>query len=127
MPSIPGTLKLSGFTTKAIFRTAMRGILPDVILNRGKQGYSLPIKNWLRVELREFMSDTLESSSIIRELFDIEYIRQLMAEHQAHRANHNHILWALLNFAMWHRMFIERSPSAGVRGGDPTVAALREG
>jgi asparagine synthase (glutamine-hydrolysing) len=123
--SIPGTLKLSGFTTKAIFRTAMRGILPDVILNRGKQGYSLPIKNWLRVELREFMSDTLESSAIIRELFDIKYIRQLMAEHQAHRANHNHILWALLNFAMWHRMFIERSPSAGVTG-NRMLAGVRE-
>jgi asparagine synthase (glutamine-hydrolysing) len=107
--TIPGDLKLSGFTTKAIFRTAMRGILPDVILNRGKQGYSLPIKNWLRAELREFLIDTLESSEIVRELMDLQVIRRLIEEHQSRRANHNHVLWALLNVALWHRLFI-RSP-----------------
>jgi hypothetical protein len=48
-----------------------------------------------------------------------------MAEHQAHRANHNHILWALLNFAMWHRMFIEHSPAASGTG-NRMLARLRE-
>ena len=105
----PG-LKLYGFTTKAIFRTAMRGILPERILNRGKQGYSFPIKNWLRVELREFLNDTLESSRIVQELFDLRYIRQLRDEHQKRVANHSHVLWALLNLAVWHRLFVE-SPS----------------
>ena len=105
--TIPGSLKLSGFTTKGILRTAMRGILPEVILNRGKQGYSFPIKNWLRAELRDFFMDTIASSSLIRELFDFGYIRRLVAEHQTYRANHSHVLWSLLNVALWHGMFIE--------------------
>jgi asparagine synthase (glutamine-hydrolysing) len=113
--TIPGDLKLRGFTTKAIFRTALRGILPDEILNRGKQGYSLPIKNWLRGELREFMFDTIESSMIIRELFDLRYIHQLIDEHQTYRANHNHVLWALLNLAVWHRLFMESPRSESTR------------
>ncbi|PON15719.1 hypothetical protein C2W62_22315 [Candidatus Entotheonella serta] len=41
--AIPGDVKLKGFTTKAIFRQAMQGILPDRIRGRGKQGYSFPI------------------------------------------------------------------------------------
>jgi asparagine synthase (glutamine-hydrolysing) len=110
--TIPGDLKLSGFTTKAIFRTAMRGILPDVILNRGKQGYSLPIKNWFRRELREFLVDTLESSPLVQDVFDLRFIRQLIEEHQARRVNHNHVLWALLNVALWHRVFIETRRAA---------------
>jgi asparagine synthase (glutamine-hydrolysing) len=108
--TIPSGLKLDRFTTKAIFRTAMRGILPNRILNRGKQGYSFPIKNWLRVELREFLNDTLESSRIVQELFDLGYIHQLRDEHQNRVANHSHVLWALLNLAVWHRLFVE-SPS----------------
>ena len=105
--TIPAELKLRGFTTKAILRSAMRGRLPNRILNRAKQGYSFPIKNWLRVELREFMIDTLNSSSIVRELFDSRYIHQLIAEHQRFAANHSHVLWALLNLAVWHRLYVE--------------------
>jgi len=105
--TIPGDLKLEGFTTKGIFRSAMKGILPDVIRGRGKQGYSLPIKNWLRQELREYMTDLLTSSPLMSEAFNMNYVRQLIREHQDYRANHNHILWALINLAIWHRLFIE--------------------
>ncbi|MDH3605111.1 MAG: asparagine synthase (glutamine-hydrolyzing), partial [Candidatus Tectomicrobia bacterium] len=64
--SIPGDLKLKGYTTKAIFRQSMRGILPDRIRGRGKQGYSLPIKNWLRHDLNEYMTDVLTSSPLLK-------------------------------------------------------------
>jgi asparagine synthase (glutamine-hydrolysing) len=105
--TIPADLKLEGFTTKSIFRSAMIGILPDQIRNRGKQGYSLPIKNWLRQELREYMTDLLSSSPLMKEAFNFTYVRQLIDEHQSYRANHNHILWALINLAVWHKLFLE--------------------
>ncbi len=104
---IPGDLKLQGFTTKAIFRTAMQGILPDTIRRRGKQGYSIPIKNWLRQELNTYMTDVLTASPLMKDAFNFDYIQGLMQAHQAHQANHNHILWALINLAVWHRMFVE--------------------
>ena len=110
--SIPGDLKLRGFTTKAIFRSAMRGILPEVILRRGKQGYSLPIKNWLRHELRDYSTELLTSSPFMAERFNLTYVRQLIREHQDYRANHSHILWALMNLAIWHRLFVETRVSA---------------
>jgi asparagine synthase (glutamine-hydrolysing) len=105
--TIPGDFKLKGFTTKAIFRSAMKGILPDAILRRGKQGYSLPIKNWLRQELREYMTELLTSSPLMKQAFNLTYIQRLITEHQEYRANHNHILWALINLAVWYRMFVE--------------------
>jgi asparagine synthase (glutamine-hydrolysing) len=105
--TIPGDLKLQGYTTKAIFRQAMQGILPDRIRGRGKQGYSIPIKNWLRHDLNEYMTDVLISSPLLKEAFNFNYIQGLIQEHQAYRANHNHTLWALINLAVWHRQFVE--------------------
>jgi asparagine synthase (glutamine-hydrolysing) len=113
--TIPGDLKLKGFTTKAIFRSAMREILPDVILQRGKQGYSLPIKNWLRQELREYTTELLTSSPLIQEAFNLGYIQSLIEAHQAYRANHNHLLWALINLAVWHRCFIQHGVAIAAR------------
>jgi asparagine synthase (glutamine-hydrolysing) len=105
--TIPSDLKLNGFTTKSIFRSAMKDVLPPKICNRGKQGYSLPIKNWLRQELNEYMVDLLNTSPLMKEAFNLTYIQLLIREHLDYKANHNHILWALINLALWHRMFIE--------------------
>jgi asparagine synthase (glutamine-hydrolysing) len=105
--TIPGDLKLQGYTTKAIFRQAMQGILPDRIRGRGKQGYSLPIKNWLRHDLNDYMTDVLTASPLMKESFNFSYIQGLMQEHHDYKANHNHILWALINLAVWHRQFVE--------------------
>jgi asparagine synthase (glutamine-hydrolysing) len=111
--TIPGNLKLKGFNTKHIFRSAMRGILPSTILNRGKQGFSIPIKNWLRNEMRVYMQDVLGSSPLIKSAFNTDHIQQLVREHMDYRANHNHVLWALINLAVWHRQFVESPiPSA---------------
>jgi asparagine synthase (glutamine-hydrolysing) len=105
--TIPAELKLQGFTTKAIFREAMQGILPEAIRHRGKQGYSFPIKNWLRQELRDYMIEVLTTSPFIKEAFNLPYIHRLMREHQEYQANHNHILWALITLTVWHRLFVE--------------------
>ena len=99
--------KFPRLRTKAIYRKAMRGILPDFVLDRGKQGYSLPIKHWLRTELRSYMTTLLNESPLIREHFDLPYVNTLIGEHLRRTHNHNHVLWALINVALWHRRFIE--------------------
>jgi asparagine synthase (glutamine-hydrolysing) len=103
--SLPGEWKLKGFRTKAIFREALQGMLPDEIVWRGKQGYSLPIKNWLREGLKDTLTTVLHESPIIQAFMNRTYIQKLMKEHMARTHNHNHILWALLNFCLWHRKF----------------------
>lgn len=119
--TIPGNMKLEGFNTKSIFKTAMKGILPDVILNRGKQGFSVPIKNWLRNEMRDYMQDVLTSSPLIGVGFNADYIQRLVREHLEYQANHSHVLWALVNLGIWHKMFVEypaRSNGARAGSGD---------
>jgi asparagine synthase (glutamine-hydrolysing) len=105
MAGLPGDWKLKGMTTKYIFRAALEGLLPDQIVNRGKQGYSLPVKHLLRGELKEYLVERLHDSVVLRENMDINYIDQLIEEHSTMQHNHNHILWALLNVAIWHDRF----------------------
>jgi asparagine synthase (glutamine-hydrolysing) len=105
--TIPPKLKFPGFRTRAIYRRALRGVLPPKILTRGKQGYSLPLKQWFRNELKDYTIRLLNGSEGIRAYFDRDGVNWMMGEHLARRANHNHTLWALVNFALWHRRFIE--------------------
>jgi asparagine synthase (glutamine-hydrolysing) len=105
--SIPAGLKLKGNMTKYIFRKALKKyqFLPDKIIYRGKQGYSLPVKNWLREELKDYMADLFATSPVIRENFNGRYIKQLIDEHARMKHNHNHILWALMNVGLWYKRF----------------------
>ncbi len=105
MASLPGSWKLKGLKTKYVFRSALKGVLPDNIVNRGKQGYSLPVKHLLRGEMKPYMVSLLNESPVIRENMNINYVNQLIREHSDMVHNHNHVLWALMNVAIWHNRF----------------------
>lgn len=107
MAGVPGNWKLRGLQTKAIFREALRGILPEQIIYRGKQGYSLPVKHLLREQLRDYMVALINESPVIRENMHMPYVNRLIQEHLSLQHNHNHILWGLMNTAIWHRKFFE--------------------
>ncbi|HHO48759.1 MAG TPA: asparagine synthase (glutamine-hydrolyzing) [Desulfobacteraceae bacterium] len=105
LAALPGDWKLKGMQTKHIFRAALADLLPDSVVNRGKQGYSLPVKHLLRDELKGYMQELLNDSPIIRESLDVGYVNLLIDEHCSLKHNHNHILWALINTAIWHNRF----------------------
>jgi asparagine synthase (glutamine-hydrolysing) len=112
--SLPAEWRMRGFETKTILKQAMLGHLPREILYRKKQGYSLPIKNWLRTELRDYAREQIRTSDLVREIFESSALERVWEEHLSRRHNHNHLLWALLNLALWHRRFF---------GGGRAVAA----
>ncbi len=56
------------------------------------------------------MLELLTSSPLMKEAFNVSYIHHLIREHLEYRANHNHILWALITLAIWHRLFVEIKP-----------------
>jgi len=116
--TIPGSMKLKGLTTKYIFKKSMLRLLPKDIVYRKKHGFSFPIKNWLRNELKEYMRDMLNNSEIIRENFDLYYLNKLVEQHLRGTQNHSHRLWALMNLELWHRIFIQ--PEVFINDGEQT-------
>jgi asparagine synthase (glutamine-hydrolysing) len=103
--SLPGNWKLKGLTTKQVFRSALEGLLPDSIVHRGKQGYSLPVKNLLRNQLKSYMTELLSESPVVRTNMNPDYVNRLIREHLDMVHNHNHVLWALMNVAIWQKRF----------------------
>ena len=107
---IPARLKLAGWTTKAVLKKAMADLLPPGIAYRPKHGFSFPIKHWLRGDLLSYMDDVLSGSTFIAERFDGKAVQRLVAEHRAGHRNHDHLLWSLVNLALWHRQFLAPLP-----------------
>lgn len=104
--SLPTRLKLHGLTTKWLLKRTMRERLPAGIANRAKQGFSIPMKNWIRGELLELTRDEVFSSPLIAEHFRRDTLERLWREHQERRNNHSHLFWALLNLALWERQLL---------------------
>jgi len=105
--SLPPHLRLNGKRSKYILKLAMCGILPEEILNRRKEGFSIPIKRWMKEELRPMMLDYLSPQALEKTgFFAPAYVQRLIGEHLAGRENHSHRLWALLMFQMWHEHYM---------------------
>jgi asparagine synthase (glutamine-hydrolysing) len=105
---LPSSFKMRGFQTKYLLKKAMRGKLPPQILHRKKEGFSIPIKNWLRQELRPMMEEVLSEERIRAEgLFNPAYVRKLKTEHLDGVANHSHQLWPLMVFQIWRSIYLK--------------------
>jgi asparagine synthase (glutamine-hydrolysing) len=100
--SMPGHLKIRNGERKWILKQAMKDVLPDSILNRRKEGFSIPMKNWLRKELQPLMRDLLSPERVkSRGLFNPQVVADLMEAHTAGKENHAHTLFPLMVFERW--------------------------
>ncbi len=100
--ALPHRYKLNGLQTKYILRRALRGLVPNRILRRGKKGFNMPVARWLTGELREFAHDMLAPEKLHREgFFEPEAVQCILADHMAHRRDARKHLWTLLTFELW--------------------------
>src|SRR5262249_8360011 len=105
--ALPDRLKLRGWTTKYVLRKAMKGVLPEPILARPKMGFPVPIGKWFRGEYRHVLDNyVLSERAFGRGLFNKDFVHTLVQRHQLGE-DHSERLWALLNFEMWQRQFID--------------------
>lgn len=105
---MPRRYKLRGGRSKTLLRRVMAPLLPRAILERPKHGFAVPVSRWLRTDLREFARRLLaEDARGIREFFSVDAVSRLVEEHLDGRLDHGARLWALINFDLWHRCFIE--------------------
>ncbi|MGH7573327.1 MAG: asparagine synthetase B family protein, partial [Gemmatimonadota bacterium] len=101
---VPAELKVHRGRTKILLkRVAARHVPPECVY-RPKEGFSIPLKHWLRDGLRPLMEDLLSPTRLGQgDLFEAEEIDRLKREHIEGRANHSHLLWSLMVFEMWRR------------------------
>ena len=109
---MPSRLKWRGRVRKYILKRAYTDALPAAILGREKQGFSIPLKTWLTREWNGLLHDTLSETTLRQDgLFEPATVGRWIAEHEAGRANHSHILWALMVFHLWKRRWLSAAPA----------------
>jgi asparagine synthase (glutamine-hydrolysing) len=117
--SLPAHFKVQGREMKVGLRRALRGWVPDEILDAPKRGFRLPLGAWFRGELRDFSRDVLlDTGALSRGYFREPYVRELLDRHAAGLQDHSQGIWTLLMFELWHQEFVDRSSP------HPALAAL---
>jgi asparagine synthase (glutamine-hydrolysing) len=106
--NLPPQMKLYRGETKRILKKAMAGRLPHEVLNKPKQGFSIPLKNWLRDPLKPMMMDLLSPEKVQqRGYFNPECVSRWVSEHMNGTMNHSHRLWALMVFELWNEQVMD--------------------
>jgi len=92
---------------KSVLRRAMESFLPERIINRKKQGFSAPDESWYRGENAAYMKDLLlNKKTVSSEYINPGYIEAIIDGHINHKVNHRLLLWSLMNFEWWCRIFL---------------------
>jgi asparagine synthase (glutamine-hydrolysing) len=105
--SIPAAFKIRGWKQKAILKRAMTDWLPQDVLRRKKVGFSTPVDEWFRGEMRSLVEERLlDRASACREYFRPDVIDRMIREHESGRHDHKRVLFSLLTFEIWHELFI---------------------
>jgi asparagine synthase (glutamine-hydrolysing) len=102
--ALPPELKLDGSRRKAILKQALRGALPDEILDRRKMGFAVPVGRWLRTELSDKAAELLlDAGASTAAYLDRGEVEKLIREHQLQLVDHSMRIWVLMMLESWHR------------------------
>ncbi len=105
---LPPAFKQRGREGKWIFKRAMEGVLPHDVIYRPKTGFGVPLRRWLRHELKPLVDDVLSPTSLQRRgLFDPEAVAALRAADAAGRVDAAYPILALCSIEVWCRRFVD--------------------
>ena len=102
--TLPLDLKRRGRTGKWLLRQVLDRYVPQALIDRPKQGFGPPIKEWFRGPLRAWGEDLLnDHETVVSELVDLSAARDVWREHQTSDADHSYRLWTVLMLMAWAR------------------------
>ena len=124
--NVPASLKLAQGETKYLLKRAVRDLVPAEILNRPKQGFGVPIQEWINQQLRSRLRETLtEPRTRQRGYVKPHYVDVLLDEHERGRRDHSMRLWSLFMLELWQRQFMDAGRSND-SSGDRQQATFRD-
>jgi asparagine synthase (glutamine-hydrolysing) len=104
--SLPDSWRIRGITTKRVLRHAIKDLVPREILQRPKVGFRVPVNEWFRHSMRDYLLDHLTGSdSCTRDYYQPTRLKQVIREHMDGRHNHEKLLWCMLSLEVWQREY----------------------
>jgi asparagine synthase (glutamine-hydrolysing) len=108
---IPLALKIDGNIGKAILRSILYKYVPRELIERPKQGFSVPIDSWLRGPLRDWSESLLDERRLREEGYlDASAVRTKWDEHLSGKRNWQYLLWCVLMLQQWLAHHGQRTP-----------------
>jgi asparagine synthase (glutamine-hydrolysing) len=102
--SIPEKTKVKGGILKYILKKSVRGVIPDEIIDRKKQGFGVPVYEWLLDRLGDKAKEELYSFCDETDFLDKNEVENLF------KNGNGTLIWVLLNFALWWKHYIKNVP-----------------
>ena len=110
---IPGKLKSNKGDGKIILKNALRGILPDIILDGKKRGFNIPMDRLIYEQINEIQSALLfHPEPEFQQMFEKSEIENIINLHMHHDTNYGHHIWTLLQLNNWFKIENERKANA---------------
>lgn len=104
--SLPSNLKIKKGDKKWLMKQALRGIVPDYVLDGPKIGFGVPYGNWLKGPLYNYFNDLINSTEFRNiGIFNINRINEKMDEYRSGKKDNSFLLWKVMNFAIWIRRY----------------------
>jgi asparagine synthase (glutamine-hydrolysing) len=101
---LPGRTRIRHLRLKSVLKDALRGTVPDLILDRPKHGFGLPLGQWFREDLARLTASTLGAPGAeVRSFLVGPPLDRLLEEHRTGRTDHGHALWSLLTLELFLR------------------------
>ncbi|MBW8309553.1 MAG: asparagine synthase (glutamine-hydrolyzing) [Candidatus Paracaedibacteraceae bacterium] len=102
--SLPLSQKLRQGQTKWPLRQVLYRYVPKEMIERPKQGFGIPLDQWLRGSLKEWASDLLSPESLHQsEYLNVDFVQKKWQEHLSGERNWQYGLWNILMFQAWLR------------------------
>jgi asparagine synthase (glutamine-hydrolysing) len=99
---LPMNMKIRDGETKWLLRQVLYQYVPKELIERPKAGFGIPLAEWLRGPLRNWVEPLIDEQRLLREgYFNVHYIRNLWNAHLSGARNHQALLWSILMFQVW--------------------------
>lgn len=104
---LPREMRVDKQGGKRILRDVLARYVPPSLTERPKQGFSVPVAEWLRGPLRDWAEDYLTEERLARQgLFEPAQVRRLWDQHRSGWRKHTKVVWAILAFQMWAEEYL---------------------
>jgi asparagine synthase (glutamine-hydrolysing) len=100
---LPMEMKIRNNSSKWILRQELYNSVPEKLMAGPKQGFGVPIGNWLRNELKDWAEEMIKPQMLteIEGVLPVESVEEIWSEHLSGKQNHQYFLWNVLMFAAW--------------------------
>lgn len=100
---IPLSMKIKDSQGKWVLKQVLNKYIPNELIDRPKNGFSVPIVSWLNGPLKPIVLDLLSTSRLQRqELFNPNIVCKIVTDFYKGHSQHAHKIWSMLIYQMWH-------------------------